>query len=308
MIDRRDDPEPTRSHIVFADSSRSIRDSAKLILADEFEVTTVDATDKAWRAMVENSATRVLFLGLDNQADVTELVKRVRSSTDARIRETPIVQVTAASVDDETRQLALSAGVTDFIDRPFQSSILLARARSTATHSAGRQRQGAKGQSHDRDSETRLGNRRYFFERLGQTLSFARRAKLPTSLVHVHFQGLAESLDRLGKHFRQTRMTKVGQTLAGAGRREDTAYRTGPEHFCFVLPGTGYAGAEIVCERLRPLLDGIGMLRGDGILAVVAQLEIQHLEFAEDQSVEDCLRQVREKMAPILFGGLSPPG
>ena len=82
-----------------------------------------------------------------------------------------------------------------------------------------------------------------------------------------------------------------------AVRREDTAYRTGPEHFCFILPGTDPTGARVVCQRLEPLLDGIGMLRGDGILAVVGHLTIQHLELGNDRSVEDCLREVREGLA-----------
>lgn len=302
MNDRRKDSPPTRAHLVFADSSKATRDLARRILGEEFEVSMVNGADQAWRALVDEPATRVLFLGHDDPNAVVEVVKRVRASTDARIRETPIVQMMAAGVDDEVRQLSLDAGVTDFLDKPFHPSILLARARSTVAHSAGRQAE--RGSSHSLDQETGLGNRRYFFERLGQALSFARRSGQSISLVHVHFDGLNDSLKRLGNHFRQTRMTKLGQTLSGAVRREDTAYRTGAEHFCFILPGTDPRGANVVCERLEPLLDGIGMLKGDGILAVAGQLTVQHLEAGNDKSVEDCLREVRETMAPMSFGGI----
>ena len=304
---RRDDKSPSRPHLVFADGEKATRDLARQVLDAEFKVTVIETAEQAWRALVEDSAVRVLFLGVDAQDTVVELVERVRASSDARVRATPIVQVTATGVNDEARQVALSAGVTDFIDKPFQPSILLARARSTSTHSTARQRLAEQRRSHDRDGETGLGNRRYFFERLGQTLSFARRSGQSTSLVHLHFEGLTDSLKSLGKHFRETRMTKVGQTLAGSVRREDTAYRTGPEHFCFILPGTGTSGAATVCERLEPRLDGIGMLRGDGILAVVAHLRVQHLELGDDKSVDDCLREVRASMAPMVFSGLQSP-
>ncbi|NBD94961.1 MAG: diguanylate cyclase [Gammaproteobacteria bacterium] len=274
---------------------------AREILGSEFEVTTVETVAEAWRALIEDAAVRVLFLGDEDHDTVIELVERVRASDDARVQATPIVQVTATGVHDKARQVALASGVTDFIDKPFEPSVLLARARSTSTHSSARQRLAEQRRSHDRDTETGLGNRRYFFERLGQTLSFARRSGQPTSLVHLHFEGLTENLARLGRHFRETRMTKVGQTLAASVRREDTAYRTGPEHFCFILPGTGADGAKTVCARLEPSLDGIGMLRGDGILAVVASLEVQEFRPGEETSVDDCLREARESMAPMIF-------
>lgn len=300
---RRDDKDPTRPHLVFADGHKPSRDMAREILGAEFEVTVLETPEQAWRALIEDSAVRVLFLGDEDQDTVMAMVERVRASTDARVQATPIVQVTATGVNDEARKAALAAGVTDFIDKPFERSVLLARARSTSTHSTSRQRLAEQRRNHDRDTETGLGNRRYFFERLGQTLSFARRSGQATSLLHLHFEGLTDSLGRLGKHFRQTRMTKVGQTLAGSVRREDTAYRTGPEHFCFILPGTGKVGAATVCERLEPSLDGIGMLRGDGILAVVANLKVQEFRPGEESSVDDCLREARETMAPMVFGG-----
>ncbi len=300
MNDHRNESTPARAHLVFSDSNKATRELARRILGAEFEVSIVNSADQAWRALVDEPATRVLFLGHDDQNAVVQVVKRVRASTDARIRETPIVQVTEAGVADEARQHALDAGVTDFIDKPFQASILLARARSTVAHSAGRQAE--RSSSHSLDAETGLGNRRYFFERLGQAVSFARRSGQSISLLQVHFEGLNDSLKRLGNHFRQTRMSKLGNTLAGAARREDTVYRTGPEHFCFILPGTDPNGARVVSERLEPLLDGIGMLKGDGILAVAGQIRVQHLDLAGEKSVEDCLRDVRESMAPMVFG------
>jgi len=302
MNDRRKDSIPPRSHLLFADSGRVTRELACRILGEEFEVSIAMDIDQAWRALVEDPAIKVLFLGIEDQKGVVELVKRVRASDDLRIRETPIVQVTDSDLDDDSRQVALAAGVTDFIDKPFQPSVLLARARSISAHSAGRQRLAEQHHGHSLDSETGLGNRRYFFERLGQTLSFGRRSGQSTSLLHVHFEGLTDNLKRLGSHFRQKRMTKVGHVLSSAVRREGTAYRTGPEHFCFILPGTDPTGARVVCQRLEPLLDGIGMLRGDGILAVVGHLTIQHLELGNDRSVEDCLREVREGLAPMIAG------
>jgi len=298
---RSDDQGPGRPHLVFADGERATRSLARQILGAEFELTLVETAEQAWRALIEDPAVRVLFLGVESQEKAFELAERVRASSDARVKATPIVQMTASGVNDDSRKLALAAGITDFIDKPFQPSVLLARARSTSTHSTARQRLAEQRRGHDRDVETGLGNRRYFFERLGQTLSFARRTGQPTSIVHVHFAGLTASLDRLGSHFRQTRMTKIGQTLAGAVRREDTAYRTGPELFCFILPGTGADGARTMCARLEPILDGIGMLRGDGILAVAARLEVQAFRLGDDVSVDDCLREARKTMVPMTF-------
>lgn len=296
---------PKRPHLIFADPATATRALARETLGAEFDLTLVETAEQAWRTLIEDSAVRVVFLGVDAQDAIVEFVERVRASSDARVQATPIVQVTATGVNDQVRKAALSAGVTDFIDKPFQPSILLARARSTATHSAARQRLAEQRRRHDRDIETGLGNRRYFFERLGQSLSFARRSAQPTSLVHLHFESLEQSLERLGKHFRQSRMSKVGQTLAGAVRREDTAYRTGPELFGFILPGTGAVGAKKVCERLEPSLDGIGMLRGDGILAVVASMKVQEFRLGGDSelTVDDCLREARETMAPMIFSG-----
>ena len=124
MNDRRKDSIPPRSHLLFADSGRVTRELACRILGEEFEVSIAMDIDQAWRALVEDPAIKVLFLGIEDQKGVVELVKRVLRLGRLRILgDADRSMVTDSDLDDDSRQVALAAGADRFLSTSLFSPV-----------------------------------------------------------------------------------------------------------------------------------------------------------------------------------------
>ncbi len=284
-----------------------MRRSADRILGGEFRVILAEDSEQAWIALMDDPLIQVVFHDLSGPGEVSDfsLLERIRQSDNRRIRETPVVVLTDDDDSEEHRAEALNIGATDFIDKPFRPSELIARARAHATTSDAAQRLRLMQRRHNKDGDTNLGNRRYFFERLAQALSFAKRQQQNLSLVHVHLKGLVDALDSEPSTVRRQRLETLGRILARAVRHEDTVYRTGPEAFSFILPGTSADGAEAVRCRIIPELDSIGMLDRDDS-NIVTRFIVQTPVLEDGESMADCLRRIREGMGPLLLNLMRP--
>ncbi|NBD95554.1 MAG: response regulator [Gammaproteobacteria bacterium] len=302
MDKHRDPTQLPRPRLLFVDSSRLMRKAADRILGEEFRVFLAGDTEQAWVTLLDDPLIQVVFFDQesDGGGNGPGLLERIRTSESRRVRETPIVILTENADSEERRTALLHRGATDFIDKPFRPSELVARARAHASITEAVQRLRQLQKRHNKCTETGLGNRRYFFERLAQSLSFARRHHQPLSLVHIHMDGLTRSLERLDALKRKRQMAGLGRVLLRAVRHEDTVYRTGPETFSFILPGTNEAGAEAVRCRLIPELDGMGLLNGRKPLEVQSRFIVQSPDFGEEESLIECLRRIREGMGTLL--------
>lgn len=305
MNDAGNNNETGRPRVLFVDSSRLMRKAAERILGNEFRVIPAESTDQAWVILLDDPLIQVVFhdLASEDRERTLSLLERIRSSDSNRVQKTPVVLITGADESEEYRARTLKSGATDFIDKPFRPSELLARARTHATSAEAALRLRMLRHSHNRDVETGLGNRRYFFERLSQSLSFARRHGQPLSFVHIHLDGLDDVFKNKGKEFRLDQLARLGRMLARAVRHEDTVYRSGPETFSFILPGTNEAGAEAVRCRLAPELDAMGLLEEGNELNITTRFVVQVAEFEEGESMLDCARRIRKGMGTLLLIG-----
>lgn len=300
---------PSKPRVLFADSSRLMRKAAERILGKEFSITLAADLEQAWITLQDDALIQIVFcdlIGRDRQPDLT-LVENIRSAGSRRIRETPIVMMVDDDQDDEheneqaesLRDRALKLGVADFITKPFRPSELIARARTHASMNESIQRLDELERQHNKDTETGLGNRRYFFERLAQALSFAKRHQQDLSLVHVHLDRLAEASEKNDDESTRERLARLSKVLARAVRHEDTVYRTGPETFSFILPGTSAEGADTVRCRLAPELDGMGMLDGGSGSGVSSRFVVQSPSLDPDEPLVVSLREVREGLGGL---------
>ncbi|MEE4329923.1 MAG: response regulator [Wenzhouxiangella sp.] len=302
MDKRREASRPPRPRLLFVDSSRLMRRAADRILGEEFRVFPAADTEQAWVSLLDDPLIQVVFYDqtFDSDENGPDLLERIRTAESRRVRETPIVVITENADSEERRNILLKRGATDFIDKPFRPSELVARARAHASTADAVQRLRRLQKRHNKCLETGLGNRRYFFERLAQSLSFAKRHHQPLSLVHIHMDSLTRGLKKLDANDRKQLMASLGRVLLRAVRHEDTVYRTGPETFSFILPGTNEPGAEAVRCRLIPELDGMGLLKGRQPLEVSSRFIVQSPDYDEEESLIECLRRIREGMGALL--------
>lgn len=308
-MNQNDQENAPRPRLLFVEGSRLMRRSIDRILGQEFRVLTVETVEESWAILVEDPLIQVVFYDLDSESTEGQLglLERIRQSADRRVKDTPVVLVTDDDMGDPERQQALERGFSDFIDKPFRPSELLARARAHATASEARQRLGLLQKHQNKDEETGLGNRRYFFERLAQALSFARRHRQALSLVHIHLDGLRQFLQNLSDDERPKRLRAIGAAFERGIRHEDTVYRSATESFSFILPGTDADGAETVRCRMIPELAPLGLFIRDSELAIEPRFVVQEPAVNPDESLVDALRRIRETMGSHLPAVKPPP-
>ncbi len=125
------------------------------------------------------------------------------------------------------------------------------------------------------DALTGLANRRYFHERLTQSLALARRQDLKLALVLVDLDDFKGVNDRHGHLTGDHVLKAVARELETDKRAEDLVVRHGGEEFAVLLEGTDSVGALVRAERLRQRLHGLELRAISGsIIRVTASFGV----------------------------------
>lgn len=192
--------------------------------------------------------------GLDG-IEVARLLK-----TDPASRTVPVLLLTASrSVGDKVA--AFTAGVDDYVTKPFDCEEIAARIRAMI-----RRRELLASLEHTihdqrttieqlegllvRDEKTGLFNFREFQRKLREEWLRAERYRTPLSLVMLDLDDFKKVNDEHG-HLAGDRVLEEFASLVSAGARAtDTAARYGGEEFAIILPHTGGILAARVAERI----------------------------------------------------------
>ena len=233
--------------LLFVDDSKVMRLAADKMLGREFRVEVAENGVEAWEMICHNPTISVVFSDLAMpEMDGFTLLKKIRTSDDDGIAGLPVIIVTGAENDEETRSEALRLGGTDFISKPFNSTDLLARARAHAHYQRERKELARQAMI---DPLTRLGNRRYLQHRLRQELALASRQQIPLSVVQLEIYQFNQLFVQLGKKRTDMVLLKLAQSLRGVIRKEDSLARSSVAQFTVLLPSAGPAGAKRFVER-----------------------------------------------------------
>lgn len=109
------------------------------------------------------------------------------------------------------------------------------------------------------DDLTQLANRRRFTETLRAEASRARRTGLPLSLVMADIDHLKRINDTFGHPAGDAAIRHVAQALVTGRRENDVVARLGGEEFAILLPATEHAGAVQAAERVKRILNTVGV-------------------------------------------------
>jgi two-component system, cell cycle response regulator len=283
--------QSVQARILFVDDSKLIRLAARKMLADHFDLVLAENAAQAREIICADPTIQVLFCDLNMPGESGyDLLEYLRESDESRLRELPVIIVTGTDELEQERQRALQVGATDFISKPFRASELLARATAHASHKEAVRRIHRLEQQRHIDPATGLGTRHYCRQRLTQALSFSRRHDQPLTLMHLHLAGLTRLIRELGEPYAGRALEKIGIVLRRIIREEDTVYRTGTSTFCFILPATNSAGAEVLRERFSPDLEALGIHPDGRALGIVCHFSIQEPPLDGSMDSEQILR------------------
>ncbi|APZ44199.1 hypothetical protein BW247_14805 [Acidihalobacter ferrooxydans] len=215
---------------------------------------------------------------------------------------------------------ALEAGANDFLEKPIERKLLLAKLRvaqrtveltldleeaqhqSDATHRELTELNARLRQDATQDALTGLPNRRAFDAYLSETWAAARRHTLPIACIMLDIDHFKRVNDEHGHDAGDRALTALAGVLQTHSRAGDKAARYGGEEFVMLCTHSDLAAAFRLAERLRRQIE---QLRGDyppitisgGVAAMTPDMhEPAQLLRAADQCLLEAKRNGRNRI------------
>ena len=137
------------------------------------------------------------------------------------------------------------------------------------------------------DDLTQLYNRRYFFERFNQEMERAKRYQRPLSCVILDIDFFKHVNDTYGHLSGDQVLMDIAQILKNNCRQSDLAGRYGGEELIILLPETETAGAMIIADRIREMIEQHQTEDGKGeIIRVTVSLGVASLTGPELEGID----------------------
>lgn len=106
-----------------------------------------------------------------------------------------------------------------------------------------------------RDALTQLHNRRHFDEQAGQLYDLAQRHDQPFAVMIGDIDFFKRINDGFSHAMGDTVLRQVAELLRGHIRHTDLVARYGGEEFVIAFPQTALPQAEMLCEKLRGVIE-----------------------------------------------------
>ena len=239
-------------------------------------LTTVDSAQAAFQALGLHAETErtppafdlILMDLLMPEVDGIEACRQIKSCQ--RFTDVPLIMVTAED-SPECLKAAFDAGAMDYVKKPVNRVELAARVQSALRLKQETDCRKAREselvelteklrQLSSLDGLTGIANRRSFDDELARIWRRAQREGGSVSLVMIDIDHFKCYNDAYGHPAGDECLRRVAEVLrSNVNRPFDLAARYGGEEFAVLLPDTHGAGAEIVAEQMRALVESLGI-------------------------------------------------
>lgn len=245
--------------LLIASSANSLKLVGKH-LREYFSVLTAENEEDAWDVMLEQREVVLLICELELMINQFGLLERIRSASDSWLAATPILLLVGESDTDDGRELAFQMGATDFINLPFASTELTARARLHANLYL----QNSMESTEELQSVSavnllqQLSQRNFFNSRAQQELSFSQRHRSSISLCKIKLDKVKSIVSAFDKATAISVIKAVAGIIQKTLRREDGLCYLGNAEFYVLYSATNGIGAVAGTNRI---LKGVSKTR-----------------------------------------------
>lgn len=238
--------------LVIDDDDATRKLHQRLVQCAGFQVLVAEG-GKRGIALAEEFQPNVILLDVGlpqmNGYEVCRYLKDQLSTADI-----PVVFVTGEGAGPETIKQGFEAGADDFLTKPVNSALLIARIRVILQQQALRD---AYRQLATRDALTGLTNRRQVFLGITEALMRSRRDGTSSTLIMADLDQFKSINDRWGHDFGDEVLVTFSRVLQRSESRNDTAGRIGGEEFALVLGDTSPEDGLREANRIREVFSSI---------------------------------------------------
>lgn len=289
--------EMDRLTVLVADDSRVILKAFSRIMAEHYDLVEAADGEIAWQQIESNDEICAVFSDWEMpNLDGLELTKRIRASKNPRIKALPVIMVTSKTEDDGSKAVAFEAGASDFIAKPFDTTELLARAK---THV---KRLDVVGEPEAEQAvmnpDNRIGNAQYFQHQGNQMISFANRHNLPMAVALVGVDNLAALGANAGASEKQLNefVLTVGAYISEEMRQDDSLARIGKGVFGVLLSSADLKLAGGFAVRLRESIAKKVLILNSKEVKVTLSIGIECSEPSRKRRLPVMLKTARERL------------
>jgi len=294
--------------LLIDDDNRMLRLLKHHLAKEGYEVYVADSSseglDKALRVAPQIVITDWMMPGMTG-------VKLCSTLRQTEVGRKMYILIVTAREDDEQVVEAFAAGADDYIVKPFNSRILLARVRAGQRMIQMRERVEDSEKERLRqvaemgiltrrlreaamtDALTELPNRRYAMDHLKQDWDNAQRSGAELSVLMVDIDHFKRVNDECGHDVGDTVLREVAEILRSQSRSGDVLCRLGGEEFLSININCGLERALVCAERLRAAVERATFVHGDIRRKVTISVGVAHCT-ADMDTIDDLLKEADE--------------
>lgn len=258
-----------RGKILIIDDEAVIRNMLTAILDENYTVISVDNSFEGLTLAKAESPDLILLDINMPLFDGFELCHALKE--DPATKPIPIIFLTAMSTpDDETK--GLEAGATDYITKPINPNIVLARVKIQVEF---KQQRDYLLKLSTTDPLTGVANRRCFDETMEREWRRCQREKKPLSLLVIDIDCFKLYNDRYGHPAGDECLKQVAGLLEAALQRGgDLFARIGGEEFVALLPNTPFEALDVMAEKLRATIEAAALPHKSSFVSKVVTISV----------------------------------
>jgi diguanylate cyclase (GGDEF)-like protein len=297
--------------VLVVDDSKFVRKTFAAILRPSFAIREAADGEAGWDALESDPAVVLVLADLDMpKLNGFGLIGRIRASTDARIRELPVV-VISGNEDAANKERAREVGATDFIAKSADAPEVLSRLnnvlRLVSTSRELEASQQAVNERATHDPVTGAFTPHYLLTEGRKHYAHARRHGGQLSVMSLRIDSYGDVVRAAGKEIADVALKRIAKLLMDKVRTEDSVARTAEASFMVVAAGTAAPQMLALAQRLhRELTEAKVNYRGQELKFAsrfgVASLHMDSMV----NSIEDLMRLAMQRLQSATSQPLLP--
>jgi diguanylate cyclase (GGDEF)-like protein len=291
--------ELPQKRVLVVDDSKFVRTTFTTILRASFDVREAVDGEAAWHAIESDPAVVMVFTDLDMpKLNGFGLLGRIRGSTEARIRELPVI-VISGNEEPGAKERARQAGAHDFIAKSAEAAEVLARLDNVLRLVGTRRELEASRQAVEEkathDPLTGTFTPHYLLLEGKKQYAHAKRHASELSVMALRIDTYGEIAAAAGKEIADIVLTRIAKVLMEKVRAEDSVARTAEATFMVLAAGTGATQMLTLAQRLQRELDDAKITYRGTQLKIASHVGVASMGLDTTSTVEDLFRLAAQR-------------